>query len=60
MSKIINKSQVTSNYVLPNLSTKQATAESNESATEYMTTSFAKVRSLRLILAKQTMKLNKL
>ncbi len=45
MSKILNKSNVTCTYELPDSSTKTVTIESNESMTEYMTTSFKKEKS---------------
>lgn len=45
MSKINNQSQVTSTYTLPDTSTKTSDVKSNVSSTEYMTTSFTKVRS---------------
>lgn len=45
MSKINNQSQVTSTYTLPDTSTKTSNVTSNVSSTEYMTTSFTKVRS---------------
>lgn len=45
MSKITNQSEVTSQYSLPDTSTKQSRVQSNMSSTEYMTTSFIKLRS---------------
>lgn len=45
MAKIINQSEITTSYVLPDQSTKEVTIKSNESMTENMTTSFTKVRS---------------
>lgn len=45
MSKITNQSEVTSQYTLPDTSTKQSSVQSNVSSTEYMTTSFVKLRS---------------
>ena len=45
MSKILNTSKVTSKYTLPDQSKQDSTVESNESSTEYMTTSLQKIRS---------------
>ena len=45
MSKITNQSKVTSKYQLPDQSILENTAQSNISETEYMTTSFTKVRT---------------
>ena len=45
MAKIINQSEITTSYVLPDQSTKEVKIKSNESMTENMTTSFTKVRS---------------
>lgn len=45
MSKITNQSKVTSKYQLPDQSILDNTAQSNISETEYMTTSFTKVRT---------------
>ena len=45
MSKIINQSQVSSKYTLPDSTSKTYQVMSNVSETEYMTDSFLKVRS---------------
>lgn len=46
MAKITNKSRITSNYTLPDLTVKQNEVESNVSYTEYMTASFTKVKEV--------------
>lgn len=48
MSKIINQSEISGNYVLPDTSIVQMNVKSNESATENMTTSFIKTREANL------------
>ncbi len=45
MTQILNKSSITSRYTLPDQRQMNYSVESNESATEYMTTSFKKVRT---------------
>lgn len=45
MSKITNKSTITTRYTMPDSSTHSYSAESNTSTTEYMTEAFLKVRS---------------
>lgn len=44
MSKIINQSEISGNYVLPDTSVVQINVKSNESVAENMTTSFIKTR----------------
>lgn len=46
MTKITNKSRITSNYTLPDLTVKQNEVESNVSYTEYMTASFTKIKEV--------------
>lgn len=64
MSKIINQSNLTSNYNLPDGSKISTTVTSNTASTENMTTSFTKVRTsakkyvLPLDVVKQTLTLN--
>jgi len=45
MAKLINQSNVTASYVMPDQTVMQVNAKSNESATENMTTSFEKQRT---------------